>query len=130
MDTIKSEEKLPHVIVSAFKENANQQDVEQAAVKITAMIDEWNVQGNMIWTGSFNDGKSAMSVIEASETDASTFFRIYNDVCKSFLDAYMYQWDAMPILSLLGQKQTVPTPEAPTPEAPTPEAPTPEAPTQ
>ena len=66
MDTIQSDEKLPHVIVSTFKENANQQDVEQAASKITAMIDEWNVQGNMIWTGSFNDGKSAMSVIEDS----------------------------------------------------------------
>ena len=128
MDTIQSEQKSPHVIVSTFKESANQQDVEEAAGKITAMIDEWNVRGNMIWTGSFNDGKSAMSVIEANEADASTFFNIYNDVCKSFLDAYMYQWDAMPILSLLGQKQTT-TPEAPTPEAPTPEAPTPEAPT-
>ena len=122
MDMIQSEEKSPHVIVSTFKEGANPQDVEQATGKITAMIDEWNVRGNIIWTGSFNDGKSAMSVIEASEADASTFFNSYNDVCKSFLDAYMYQWDAMPVLSLLGQKQTAPTPEAPTPEAPTPEA--------
>ena len=70
MDTIRSEEKLPHVIVSTFKKGANPQDVKQAASKITAMIDEWNVRGNMIWTGSFNDGKSAMSVIEASEADA------------------------------------------------------------
>ena len=130
MDTIQSEEKSPHVIVSTFKEGVNPQDVEQAAGKITTMIDEWNVQGNMIWTGSFNDGKSAMSVIEANEADASTFFNSYNNVCKSFLDAYMYQWDAMPVLSLLGKKQIVPTPEAPTPEAPTPEAPTPEATTQ
>ena len=119
MDTIRSEEKLPHVIVSTFKEGVNPQDVEQATGKITAMIDEWNVHGNMIWTGSFNDGKSAMSVIEANEADALTFFNSYNDVCKSFLDAYMYQWDAMPVLSLLGKKQTIPTPEAPTPEATT-----------
>ena len=119
MDTIRLEEKLPHVIVSTFKEGVNPQDVEQATGKITAMIDEWNVQGNMIWTGSFNDGKSAMSVIEANEADASTFFNSYSDVCKSFLDAYMYQWDAMPVLSLLGKKQTIPTPEAPTPEATT-----------
>ena len=122
MDTIQSEEKSPHVIVSVFKEGVNPQDVEQATDKITAVIDEWNVRVNMIWTGAFNDGKSAMSVIEASGTDASTFFNSYNDICKSFLDAYMYQWDAMPVLSLLGQKQIVPTPEAPTPEAPTPEA--------
>ena len=119
MDMIQSEEKSPHVIVSTFKEGVNPQDVEQATGKITAMIDEWNVRGNIIWTGSFNDGKSAMSVIEASEADASTFFNSYNDVCKSFLDAYMYQWDAMPVLSLLGKKQIIPTPEAPTPEATT-----------
>ena len=119
MDTIQSEEKSPYVIVSTFKEGANPQNIEQATSKIAAMIDEWNVRGNMIWTGSFNDGKSAMSVIEASEADASTFFNSYNDVCKSFLDAYMYQWDAMPVLSLLGQKQTIQTPEAPTPEATT-----------
>ena len=119
MDTIRSEEKSPHVIVSTFKEGVNPQDVEQATGKITAMIDEWNVRGNIIWTGSFDDGKSAMSVIEASEADASTFFNSYNDVCKSFLDAYMYQREAMQVLSLLGKKQIVPTPEAPTPEATT-----------
>ena len=122
MDTIQSEEKLPQVIVSVFREGINPQDVEQATGKITAMIDEWNVRGNMIWTGAFNNGKSAMSVIEASKIDAESFFNSYKDVCKSFLDAYMYQWDAMPVLSLLGKKQIVPTPEAPTPEAPTPEA--------
>ena len=119
MDTIQSEEKSPHVIVSTFKEGVNPQDVEQATGKITTIIDEWNVRGNMIWTGAFNDGKSAMSVIEASKIDAQSFFNNYNEVCKSFLDAYMYQWDAMPVLSLLGKKQIVPTLEAPTPEATT-----------
>ena len=117
MDTIQSEEKLPHVIVGVFREGINPQDVEQATGKITTIIDEWNVRGNMIWTGAFNDGKSAMSVIEASKIDAESFFNSYKDVCKSFLDSYMYQWDSMPVLSLLGQKHTVPTPEAPTPES-------------
>ena len=70
--------KSPYVLVSVFKEDANQQDVEQTTSKIATMIDEWNIQGNMIWTGSFNDGKSAMSVIEANEADASTFFNSYN----------------------------------------------------
>ena len=101
MDTIRSEQKSPHVIVSTFKESANQQDVEQAAGKITAMIDEWNARGNMIWTGSFNDGKSAMSVIEASKADASTFFNIYNDVCKSFLDAYTVSYTHLTLPTIL-----------------------------
>ena len=108
------DDKSPYVLVSVFKEDVNQQDVEQAANKIATMIDEWNVQGNMIWSGSFNDGKTAMSVIEGNKTEAESFFAKYDSTCKSFLSSYMHQWDAMPILSLLGHKQTVPTPEAST----------------
>ena len=111
MDTIQSEEKSPHVIVSTFKEGVNPQDVEQASGKITAMIDEWNVQGNMIWSGSFDDGKTAMSVIECSKTEAESFFGKYDGTCNSFLSTYMYKWDAMPILSLLGHKDAVATPD-------------------
>ena len=48
-----------------------------------------------------------MSVIEGSKTEAESFFTKYDSTCKSFLSSYMYQWDAMPILSLLGRKQTV-----------------------
>ena len=99
--------KSPYVLVSIFKEDANQQDVEQTTSKIATMIDEWNIQGNMIWSGSFNDGNASMSVIEGSKIEAESFFTKYDSTCKSFLSSYMYQWDAMPILSLLGRKQTV-----------------------
>ena len=59
----------------------------------------------MIWSGSFDDNKTAMSVIEGDKDTAESFFNSYNDACKSFLSSYMYQWDAMPLLSLIGQKQ-------------------------
>ena len=101
--------KSPYVLVSIFKEDANRQDVEQTTSKIATIIDEWNIQGNMIWSGSFSDGKTAMSVIEGSKIEAESFFTKYDSTCKSFLSSYMYQWDAMPILSLLGRKQTVTT---------------------
>jgi hypothetical protein len=67
-------DKSPYVLVSVFKEDANAQDVAQAADKIAAIIDDGNGQGNMIWSGSFDDNKTAM-----------------------------------PLLSLLGQKQTIAT---------------------
>ena len=65
-----ADDKSPYVLVSIFKEDANKQDVEQATSKITTIVDEWNGQGNMIWSGSFDDGKTAMSVIECSKTEA------------------------------------------------------------
>ena len=48
-----TDEKSPHVLVSVFREDAKEQDVTQAANKIATIIDEWNMQGNMIWSGSF-----------------------------------------------------------------------------
>ena len=53
-------DKSPYVLVSVFKEDANEQDVAQAAGKIAAIIDDWNGQGNMIWSSSFDDNKTAM----------------------------------------------------------------------
>ena len=98
-------EKSPYVLVSVFKEDAKAQDVAAAAGTIATIIDDWNAKGNMIWSGSFDDNKTAMSVIEGDKDTAQSFFNTYNDACKSFLSSYMYQWDAMPLLSLLGQKQ-------------------------
>ena len=98
-------EKSPYVLVSVFKEDAKAQDVAAAAGTIATIIDDWNAKGNMIWSGSFDDNKTAMSVIEGDKDTAESFFNTYNDACKSFLSSYMYQWDAMPLLSLIGQKQ-------------------------
>ena len=98
-------EKSPYVLVSVFKEDAKAQDVAAAAGTIATIIDDWNAKGNMIWSGSFDDNKTAMSVIEGDKDTAQSFFNTYNDACKSFLSSYMYQWDAMPLLSLIGQKQ-------------------------
>ena len=100
-----ADEKSPYVLVSVFKEDAKPEDVAGAAGRISAIIDEWNGQGNMIWSGSFDDDKTAMSVIEGTKPEIDAFFRKYDDVCKSFLSSYMYQWDAMPLLSLIGHKQ-------------------------
>ena len=100
-----ADDKSPYVLVSVFKEDAKPEDIAGAAGKISAIIDDWNGQGNMIRSGAFDDNKTSMSVIEGDKATAEKFFKTYDDACKSFLSSYMYQWEAMPLLSLLGQKQ-------------------------
>ena len=67
-------EKSPYVLVSVFKEDAKAQDVAAAAGTIATIIDDWNAKGNMIWSGSFDDNKTAMSVIEGDKDTAQSFF--------------------------------------------------------
>ena len=100
------DEKKPYVLVSSFKEDAKQEDVEQSTPSLALILDEWQLSGKMIWSGSFDDNKSAMSIIEAGKNEADEFLIKYNNATSTFLSTYMYQWDAMPLLSLLGNKQT------------------------
>ena len=100
------DEKKPYVLVSAFKEDAKVEDIERASPALSLILDEWQLSGKMIWTGAFDDNKSAMSIIEASKNEADEFLIEYNNATGGFLTTYMYQWDAMPLLSLLGNKQT------------------------
>ena len=99
------DEKKPYVLVSAFKEDAKQEDVEQSTPALALILDEWQLSGKMIWSGSFDDNKTAMSVIEATKTEAEAFYAKYHDTTKPFLATYMYQWNAMPLLSLIGDNQ-------------------------
>ena len=100
------DEKKPYVLVSAFKEDVKPEDVEQSTPALALILDEWQLSGKMIWSGSFDDNRSAMSIIEASKNEADEFLIKYNNATSTFLSTYMYQWDAMPLLSLLGNKQT------------------------
>ena len=61
--------------------------------------------GKMIWSGAFDDDKTAMSVIEATKDEAEAFYAKYDNTTKPFLATYMYQWNAMPLLSLIGDNQ-------------------------
>ena len=97
--------KKPYVLVSVFKEDAKPEEISNAAPALSLLIDEWHNAGKMIWSGAFDDNKTAMSVIEATKDEAEAFYAKYDNITKSFLATYMYQWDAMPLLSLIGNKQ-------------------------
>ena len=95
----------PFVLVSVFKEDAKPEEIANATPALSLIIDEWHNSGKMIWSGSFDDNKTAMSVIEATKLEAEEFYTKYSNATNSFLSTYMYQWDAMPLLSLIGNKQ-------------------------
>ena len=97
--------KEPYVLVSVFKDDAKPEEISNAAPALSLLIDEWHNAGKMIWSGAFDDDKTAMSVIETTKTEAEVFYAKYDNITKPFLATYMYQWDAMPLLSLIGNKQ-------------------------
>ena len=102
---MENDSKAPYVLVSVFIDDAKPESIAQSAPTISLIIDEWHNSGKMIWSGSFDDNKTAMSVIEATKLEAEEFYSKYSNATNSFLSTYMYQWDAMPLLSLIGNKQ-------------------------
>ena len=97
--------KEPFDLVSVFKEDAKPEEIANATPALSLIIDEWLNSGKMIWSGSFDDNKTAMSIIEATKNEAEVFYAKYDNITKPFLATYMYQWDAMPLLSLIANKQ-------------------------
>ena len=97
--------KGPYVLVSVFKEDAKPEEISNAVPALSLLIDEWHNAGKMIWSGAFDDNKTAMSVIEATKDEAEAFYAKYDNTTKPFLATYMYQWNAMPLLSLIGDNQ-------------------------
>ena len=57
-----------------------------------------------MWSGAFNDNATGMAVFEATEREANEFYDKYDRICSGILEYSMYQWDAMPILSVLSKK--------------------------
>lgn len=91
----------PWVLVSNVKDNTTSQDLERIAPQISALVDEWQSKGRIMWSGAFDNEQSSMAVFEATEQEAKDFFAKYEKICSGVLNYYMYEWDAMPILSVL-----------------------------
>lgn len=89
------------VIITVFKENTNGNDLQRISPLIQNLTDEWHSQGKIMWSGTFNDNATAMAVFEGTEQEANEFYHKYDKICSGILEYSMYQWDAMPVLSLL-----------------------------
>ena len=97
------QETKPWVLVSNIKEDTNSLDLEMIAPQVAALLDEWQSNGRIMWSGGFDNEQSSMAVFEATEDEAKEFFKKYENICSGVLNYYLHQWDAMPILSVLSK---------------------------
>ena len=98
-------ETKPWVIITVFKDEVNPSDIERIAPQIQSLTDDWQSAGKIMWSGPFNDDVTGMAVFEATKKEADYFFKKYDQICSGILNYSMYEWDAMPILSVLSDKQ-------------------------
>lgn len=96
-------EKTPWVLVSSLKESTKEEDLNRIAPEINKIIDEWQSQGRLIWSGGFDDNKTSMAVFEGTKEEAKILYDKYDKICSDILTYGLYQWDAMPILSVLSK---------------------------
>lgn len=96
-----TEQRRPWVLISVYKDDTNPDDLARITPIIQEMIDQWQSTGKIMWSGAFNDNATGMAVFEATEQEANEFFAKYDSACSGILKYSMYQWDAMPILTLL-----------------------------
>lgn len=94
-------QRKPWILISSLRENTSEQDIERIRPNIGNLIDHWQSQGRIIWSGALNDNKTGIAIFEATDEEATQLYNKYADICKDVLDYYLYQWDAMPILSFL-----------------------------
>ena len=97
------QETKPWVIITVFKEDTNANDLQRISPQIQSLVDEWQSKGRMIWSGAFNDNATGMAVFEGTEQEANEFYGKYDKICSGVLEYSMYQWDAMPVLSVLSR---------------------------
>ena len=96
-------ETKPWVLVSSVKEDTAPVDLKMITPQVAQLVDEWQSQGRIMWSGAFDNELTSMAVFEATEIEAKEFYKKYENVCSGILNYYLYQWDAMPILSVLSK---------------------------
>lgn len=98
-------QRKPWVLISVFKDNTNPDDLSRITPQIQEIIDEWQSTGKIMWSGAFNDNATGMAVFEGTEQEANKFYAKYDKVCSGILEYTLYQWDAMPILTILSDNK-------------------------
>lgn len=96
-------ETTPWVIITVFKEGVDPDELQKISPQIQSLIDEWQGKGRLVWSGAFNDNATGMAVFEGTKDEASEFYSKYDKICAGLLQYSLYQWDAMPILSVLSR---------------------------
>jgi uncharacterized protein YciI len=88
------------VLVSAMKENTTDYDLDRISPSVSRLIDSWNAKGKFVLSGPFNDKKTGMAVFQGTKEEANSFFEENKKVTSDVLESYLYEWGALPILSI------------------------------
>ena len=102
IDEVLDDRKL-WVIISSRKENGQTHELEIIKPLMKKLNEEWFLGGDFIWAGSFDDNKTSMVIFETTEEKARKYFAKYDKICLKSLENKLYQWDALPLLSILAR---------------------------
>ena len=91
------------VIVSSIKDNTKPIDLEMITPQIIQLVDEWHSKGKMMLSGPFDNNLSSMAVFEGTNEEAQELYKKYQDICSGILTYELYQWNVLPILSVLNK---------------------------
>ncbi len=89
------------VLMSQLRDDTKEEDLGRITQSIIELVDEWQSQGNFIWSGPLSDNKTGMAIFEATEEDAHGFYNRYDKICSGILEYHLYQWESIPFLSML-----------------------------
>ena len=93
------------VIISTRKRDGIRKELEIIRPMVEKLNEQWFEKGDFIWAGSFDDKKTSMAIFEAVEDKARKYFDNYSKICLDSLDSNIYQWDALPLFTILQRIQ-------------------------
>ncbi len=98
--TLETESKKLWVLVSSLKEKATNDDLQRITPSVSALVDQWHSRGKFVLSGPLDNNTTGLAVFEATENEAKQLLEEHKRASSEALDSYLYQWDALPFLSL------------------------------
>lgn len=99
--TLETENKKLWVLVSSLKETATSDDLQRITPSVSALFDQWYSRGKFVLSGPLDNNTTGLAIFEATENEAKQLLEEQKRASSDALDSYIYQWDALPFLSLL-----------------------------
>jgi len=99
--TLETENKKLWVLVSSLKETATSDDLQRITPSVSTLFDQWYSRGKFVLSGPLDNNTTGLAIFEAGENEAKQLLEEHKRASSDALDSYIYQWDALPFLSLL-----------------------------
>jgi len=99
--TLETENKKLWILVSSLKETATSDDLQRITPSVSTLFDQWYSRGKFVLSGPLDNNTTGLAIFEATENEAKQLLEEHKRASSDALDSYIYQWDALPFLSLL-----------------------------